>query len=208
MATKRDEQAADYRAEAIARPFVEAAAKLAPHANADGEANHAAQAASGGGEAQGVSAGTLSALAGDSGRGSRFGSEEPVAWMCEWTDHTELYGSEAQAKRAANGDIVPQPLYRQPPQPRGWLSGDERLALDAARTIIDGSGRTNIGATIDAILARSSPPEVVKPGPWEAVQPFPGYPSWQPFMDQVTANRDKEWIAAIAAAGGAVKEVQ
>jgi len=48
-------------------------------------------------------------------------------------------------------------------QSRGWLTGEERLALDAARTIIDGSGRTNIGVAIDDILARSSPPEVVLP---------------------------------------------
>jgi hypothetical protein len=59
---------------------------------------------------------------------------------------------------------------------------------------------------IDALLARSTPPEVVKPGPWKAVQPFPGHESWQPFIDQVTAKRDKEWIAALAAAGVAVKE--
>jgi hypothetical protein len=51
------------------------------------------------------------------------GSGKPVAWMCEWTDHTDLYGSEAQAKRAAGCDIVPQPLYRQPPGPEGDGNG-------------------------------------------------------------------------------------
>jgi hypothetical protein len=61
------------------------------------------------------------------------------------------------------GGCTVEPVYKAPPQPRGWLSQEERLALDAARTIIDGSGRTNIGATIDALLARSSPPQVVMP---------------------------------------------
>jgi hypothetical protein len=75
-----------------------------------------------------------------------------------------------------------------PPQPRGWLSGDERLALDAARTIIDGSGQTNIGATIDNLLARSSPPEVDLP---ISLSPI-----------------DEELVrASLAAAGVAVKEV-
>jgi len=71
------------------------------------------------------------------------GEGEPVAWMCEWTDHTGLYLSRRGAEAEADGDVVPQPLYRQPPQPRGWLTGEERLALDAARTIIDGSERTS-----------------------------------------------------------------
>jgi hypothetical protein len=108
--------------------------KLAPHANADGEANHAVQAASVGGE--------------------------PVAWGFATPDGKLVHVSTFEPQP---GTATVVPLYRAPPQPRGWLSGDERLALDAAKTIIDGSGRTNIGATIDAILARSSPPEVVLP---------------------------------------------
>jgi hypothetical protein len=79
-------------------------------------------------------------------------------------------------------------------QPRGWLSGDERLALDAARTIIDGSGRTNIGATIDDLLARSSPPEVVLP----RVYCHGG--DGEQLLDI------KDVRAALAAAGVAVKE--
>jgi len=135
---KRDGDSARFHAAcASARVAeLEAAAKLAPRANADGGSNHAKQAASGGGEG------------------------EPVAWMCEWTDHVGLHHTKADAEDEAAGDVVPQALYRAPPQPRGWLSGDERLALDAARTIIDGSGRTNIGVVIRDLLARSSPPEV------------------------------------------------
>jgi hypothetical protein len=32
--------------------------------------------------------------------------------MCEWTDHTSLHQSKAEAERAADGNVVPQPLYR------------------------------------------------------------------------------------------------
>jgi hypothetical protein len=79
-------------------------------------------------------------------------------------------------------------------QPRGWLTEEERLALDAARTILDGGGRTNIGVTIDALLARSSSPEVVRPN--------------EKHYHHITcASRDADWIAALAAAGVAVKEV-
>jgi hypothetical protein len=40
------------------------------------------------------------------------GGGEPVAWMCEWTDHASLHQSKSEAERAADGDVVPQPLYR------------------------------------------------------------------------------------------------
>jgi hypothetical protein len=100
------------------------------------------------------------------------GEGDPVAWGVVVHRETAVFCCPFAVKQAAdhfvalnsvNETMSVVPLYRAPPQPRGWLSGDERLALDAARTIIDGSGRTNIGATIDAILARSSPPEVVLP---------------------------------------------
>jgi hypothetical protein len=93
------------------------------------------------------------------------------------------------------GPYTVVPRFRAPPQPRGWLSGDERLALDAARTIIDGSGRTNIGATIDAILARSSPP-VVK---------LPVLFARSNLGDRLLVEQQVR--QALAAAGVAVKEV-
>jgi len=88
--------------------------KLAPHANAVGGSNHAAQAASGGGEPQCVSSGSCGATTGDSGQDWHLASigREPVAWLCEWTDHTSLHQSKCEAERAADGDVVPQPLYR------------------------------------------------------------------------------------------------
>ena len=63
-------------------------------------------------------------------------SSQPVAWMCEWTDHTALYDSLAIAEVDADGEIVPQPLYRSPPHPASVASGTQvaeiaRLAFDA-----------------------------------------------------------------------------
>jgi hypothetical protein len=53
------------------------------------------------------------------------GEQPPVAWMCEWTDHVGLHHTKADAEDEAAGDVVPQPLYRSPPQPRGWLSEED-----------------------------------------------------------------------------------
>jgi hypothetical protein len=211
MATKRDEQVADYRSEAIARPFADAAErsstvsktgegqsgmrteritlevtheldglsdwivkvvneslgmmesvrvvhepKLAPDANADGEANHAAQAASGGG--------VLARIA--------------EAFGCDPDDDDDLVEAarllvrerdQAVAKAASGGGegepyMVTAsgiPLYRQPPQPRGWLTEEERKWIEymMGNCVLPYAGM----ACMEAILARSSPPEVVLP---------------------------------------------
>jgi hypothetical protein len=89
------------------------------------------------------------------------GEGEPVAWMCEWTDHVGLHHAKADAEDEAAGDIVPQPLYRQPPQPRGWLTGEERALIAG---ITDDDEYTEEGQDIaKGLLARSSPPLVVLP---------------------------------------------
>jgi hypothetical protein len=95
------------------------------------------------------------------------GEGEPVAWMCEWTDHTSLYDSRTQAEIDSGGDIVPQPLYRQPPQPRGWLTEEE---IKSINWLLDNHGKCVVVGTdsyyrenIAKLLARSSPPEVVLP---------------------------------------------
>jgi hypothetical protein len=188
--------------------------KLASHANADGEANHAAQAAScgnrpetpvsstqaasGGGKPQCVSSGSCGATTGDSGQDWHLASSgrEPVAWMCEWTDYAKLYNSKTQAERAAGDDVVPQPLYREPPQSRGWLTGDEREAVQwAADAAYDKQHPAE--DTLRSVLARSSPPEVVWP---ERCPPGGIGETWE-------RARDGMWIAAIAAAGVSVKKV-
>ena len=50
---------------------------------------------------------------------------EPVAWMCEWTDYMSFYESKTQAERSVQGDVVvPQPLYRTPPQTASGAAGN------------------------------------------------------------------------------------
>jgi hypothetical protein len=85
------------------------------------------------------------------------GEGEPVAWMCEWTDNVGLHHTKTDAEDEANGDIVPQPLYRAPPQPRGWLTGEEREAVQwAADAAYDKQHPAE--DTLRNILARSLPP--------------------------------------------------
>jgi hypothetical protein len=131
---------------------LEAAAKLAPDANADGQANHAAQAASGGGE--------------------------------HFADASKMVE-----------------------QPRGWLTEEERNALETVRIHIsnaDGLDEATereckwVSDVCYRLLARSSPPEVVLPAP--------------PFARSNIAYRDwmmclKAVKESLAAAGVAVKEV-
>jgi hypothetical protein len=172
------------------------------------------QAASGGGEAQCVSAGTSSAPVGDSGQGSRFGSGEPVAWGVATPDGKLIHASVFEPERDT-ATVVP--LYRAPPQPRGWLTAEERenltgvfgllrdLAKVCGRAAAD---RCELSAVaIESLLARSSPPEVVKPGVWKVRNDPQTTMTWQPFLDDVVAKRDSEWLAALAASGVAVKEV-
>jgi hypothetical protein len=184
---------------------LEAAAKLAQEANDDGGSNHAAQAASGGGVIRDMTDilrsntadadekhAALSTLVeavcpGWALTQAASGGGGPVAWMLEWTDHADLYGSKTQAERAAAGDVVPQPLYRAPPQPRGWLTEDEREII---AEIADDDEYTEEGQKIaKGLLARSSPPEVVLP-------------------EMVIAYDDMDALKeALAAAGVTVKEV-
>jgi hypothetical protein len=196
--------------ESVADRAAAAETALEARTSTSGEGSCAAPAATGGGE-QSVRDGTFGAAAGDSGQIGRLeaasggGEGEPVAYFVKWADKDwgvqdqtfrTLERAQDYIKDEKSEDENPQivPLYRQPPQPRWWLTEEERLALAAARTILDGGGRTNIGVTIDALLARSTPPEVV-------------LRSWS---ETNYANRlmsAEEVIAAIAAIGVAVKEV-
>jgi hypothetical protein len=231
MATKA-EKLAYYRAEAIARPFADAA-KLAPDANADGEANQAAQAASGGGEeskevkndptigqmiedtckqlATAMRVADIEKRRGDNlhsrvkelEAASGGGEGEPVAYFVKWADKDwgvqdqtfrTLERAQDYIKDEKSEDENPQivPLYSAPPQPRGWLSQEERQLLESFRGERINTSRDIV--MIDALLARSSPPEVVKP-------------FVDPALPRIVYGRDSEWIAALAAAGVAVKEV-
>ena len=84
------------------------------------------------------------------------------------------------------------PLYRQPPQPRGWLTAEEREAVEWFSQLdqpqyLDAPRK--VARVAQSLLARSSPPEVVLP-------------------EMVIAYDDIDMLKeALAAAGVAVKEV-
>jgi hypothetical protein len=179
------------------------------------------EAASGGGEQQGVSAGSCRAPAGASGQNGRIEAasgggvsssqpisgagksavgetQEPVAWAFVTTDGAIVHVSTFQPEP---GTATVVPLYRQPPQPRGWLTEEEREAVEFLASLdlppcVDAARKAaRIGK---ALLARSSPPEVVKP---------PLNLASSPTYIDVAQHRDAEWIAANVKAGVAVKEV-
>jgi hypothetical protein len=94
------------------------------------------------------------------------------------------------------------PLYRQPPQPRGWLTGEEREAVNAARDYFDNDDHGDsecvfIARVLKQLLARSTPPEVVLP-----VCPFTPH-STHAWGWREAAGKIKKLLAA---AGVAVKE--
>jgi hypothetical protein len=113
------------------------------------------------------------------------GEGEPVAYFVKWNekdwgvqDQTfrTLQRAQDYIKDEKSEDENPQivPLYDAPPQPRGWLSEEERKAIERARReaecdagLCSKAENAAIGArdatVLAALLARSSPPEVVLP---------------------------------------------
>jgi hypothetical protein len=93
------------------------------------------------------------------------------------------------------GTVVP--LYRAPPQPRGWLTGEEREAVETARDHFDDDDHGDsecvfIARMLKQILARSTPPKVRLPE-----CPYDHYDDgWAPWFAAVGAMRK-----ALAAAG-------
>jgi hypothetical protein len=79
-------------------------------------------------------------------------------------------------------------------QPRGWLTEEERKWIEYMKgnSVLPYAGM----ACMEAILDRSSPREVVLPGKQVRYHSI-----------SVEDQRDSQWIAALAAAGVAVKEV-
>jgi hypothetical protein len=155
------------------------------------------QAASGG-NGQGSLDGSTRAASGD---GEPVADAKPFAWAVvekgkasAWCYAFRSDRDQAQREFSAS-DFSYFPLYRQPPRPRGWLTHDERSVLDVARTILDQSGQTNIGITIDALLASSTPPEVVLPALF----------SRSNLGDRLLVEQQVR--QALAAAGVVVKEV-
>ena len=109
---------------------------------------------------------------------------------------------ESVACRAATAETA---LESAPPPASGWLTEEERDFLDHHRRECEGRASTFSEARavpwcrrlkmIDALLARSTPPEVVRPGTQVRYHRL-----------SVEEQRDDQWLAALAAAGVAVKE--
>jgi len=137
------------------------------------------------------------------------GEEKPVAWGVRrsdgtWWDHIAPTKEQRAATVTGRGDAynVVSPLFEAPPQPRGWLTPYDIAVCvglrDQCEGIFKASGQKDQLAkgrfeTLSALLARSSPPEVV-------LDAFPTDETGESF-----SRRDV--IAALAAAGVAVKEV-
>jgi hypothetical protein len=123
------------------------------------------------------------------------GEGEPVAWgvrMKSGTFKGFLFPSREQANNCAElitDEVVA--FFEAPPQPRGWLSDKERHWIDYCR--LNYSLPYAALACLDAILSRSSPPEVV-------LDALPTDETGECF-----SRRDV--IKALNAAGVAVKEV-
>ena len=158
---------------------LEAAEKFASAANAGAESNHAAPAASG-------------------------GEQEPDYYIYKNEVGMVVYTS----KKFADGwgGCTIEPVYKVPPPPRGWLTNEEREAVETARDFFHDENPVepcddfyiSVARVLRQILARSTPPEVVIPS-MEKARGF-------------VVNRE-EWVrradvlAALAAAGVTVKEV-
>ena len=111
---------------------------------------------------------------------------------------------ESVACRAATAETA---LESAPPPASGWLTEEERDFLDHHRRECEGRASTFSEARavpwcrrlkmIDALLARSTPPEVVRPGTQVRYHRL-----------SVEEQRDDQWLAALAAAGVTVEAKQ
>jgi hypothetical protein len=136
------------------------------------------------------------------GDGSNQADAEPMAWgvVARQTNEIPPGCAQSQAKNFAlktGGTVVP--LYRSPPPPRGWLTEEEREAVEAVK---DAAGKTLLCKdccrtvehaesllrrleVIRALISRNSPPKVKLPA---------------------AVYLEHEWLAALAAAGVEVEE--
>jgi hypothetical protein len=157
-------------------------------------------------ELEAASGGNSSAQPYGSTDESGGGEAEPVAWArlratanpkeFFWCHIEETYGDPDDPKFDLKDGETVVPLYRQPPQPRGWLTEEEREALE---TVLREAKRTyhskydGVIWAVKSLRARSTPPEVVV------------LESWREAAGEVVSLEDVR--AALAAIGVAVKEV-
>jgi hypothetical protein len=132
------------------------------------------------------------------------GEQEPVAWGFTYANGStdgRFYNSRAAAEEAVpnNGTVVP--LYRSPPQPRGWLTNEERESLwwfaqaEWPRSYGAADRHADI---VRSLLDRSTPPKV------RLVRHLNLFDH---HGDRTDAFDAVEVFAALAAAGVEVKEV-
>jgi hypothetical protein len=112
------------------------------------------------------------------GEGEAVADAKPFAWaVIEKGDDAAWCFAFRRDKDQAQREFPPSqffqvPLYAAPPQPRGWLTGDERDAVERARRdaefdagLCADEKNAALGArdatVLAALLARSTPPEVV-----------------------------------------------
>ncbi len=253
MATKRDEQAADYRAEAIASPFAEAAERSSPVSKmGQGQSGMRVERVTLEFEIERGSppsewpwsyilsrSDALKMRPGESVRVVKEAHFDDLATVAMERDAAIRERDAAKARVAqleaasggGKGEAVPiSPAERDglqvivdgvvrhgngfvvipgsdslravesllarhttsPPQPRGWLSEDERGSIQHAATCAKSIWSYSLAQELENILARSSPPEVV-------------LESWREAAGEVVSLDDVR--AALAAIGVAVKEV-
>jgi hypothetical protein len=131
---------------------------------------------------------------------------EPVA--SRWEVGNMIFNSEERAKEYAEASLRNScpvvPLFRSPPQPRGWLTEEERGVLrkllrrvreDYSLRCGDG---VNVAAVLDGLLARNAPPKVRMPSERACENDNPWAGGWNALLREVRA--------ALAAAGVEVEE--
>jgi hypothetical protein len=137
------------------------------------------------------------------------GEGEPVAWArrfheCyerlapqfgyETRKDTRIFDPESQNGKLMCAVMESIVCGAAPPQPRGWLSEEERGSIQHAATCAKSIWSYSLAQELENILARSSPPEVVLPAS------FSRSPGDRLLVEQQVRQ-------ALAAAGVAVKEV-
>jgi len=140
------------------------------------------------------------------------GDGEPVAYLLDgpfekraFRTRDELYAYRRYLTEIEKQSMQIVPLYAAPSQPRGWLTESQSAAIKAMINLLKDRKEYPSGFTVyedeldslEDLLARSSPPEVVKPGTQVRYHSM-----------SVEDQRDAQWIASLAAAGVAVKEAR
>jgi len=145
--------------------------------------------------AQAASSGNSSAPPYGSQAASVGGEGEPVAYLIDgpfekraFRTRDEVYAYTRHLPEIEKQSMQLVPLYRAPPQPRGWLTLRDRQELEEIAACLQEEKYPHSAEFIRFFAARSTPPEVVLPI------------SLSPIDEELVRK-------ALAAAGVAVKEV-